>query len=412
MYSATAKGLLSLAEQRLFNTGLFITTSIKISPVDSIYSDLIVTVKERFYTYPNLIFELADRNFNEWWTLHHHNLRRTNYGFVISQKNVRGRNETLKLRLQGGLVRKAELFYNFPYIHKKQRAGLGLALSFISTPSVAYTLSRNKLVNTHGDHWLENRFYTGLKGVYRNKYYSWHYLNILFNMRTIANDVQELNNNYLGKNKTKIRYLTLGYTFSRDKRDFQYYPLKGNYFKTELQKNGIGLLGSLNTFSARFEYARYFDLGKNFFFASGATGLFSVPLNQPFFLLPAMGFGNDVVRGYELYVVKGQAYGILKNSLKYRFLQHTFHINWLPVKQFMTIPFAIYLTANADAGYVWDKYHMPENALFANRLLPGGGMGLDFVTFYDVVIRTEYSINSRGECGFYLSFAAAIGGKR
>jgi hypothetical protein len=43
-----------------------------------------------------------------------------------------------------------------------------------------------------------------------------------------------------------------------------------------------------------------------------------------------------------------------------------------------------------------------------NNFLIGGGTGLDWITYYDVVIRTEYSANKMGEYNFNISFVAPI----
>ena len=42
-----------------------------------------------------------------------------------------------------------------------------------------------------------------------------------------------------------------------------------------------------------------------------------------------------------------------------------------------------------------------ENAL-SNSLLHSAGIGIDIVTFYDVILRFEYSFNQLGQNGLYL----------
>jgi hypothetical protein len=46
---------------------------------------LLVDVNERWYTFPVPIFELSDRNFNEWWQNYNHDFRRVNYGLRLYQ---------------------------------------------------------------------------------------------------------------------------------------------------------------------------------------------------------------------------------------------------------------------------------------------------------------------------------------
>ncbi len=46
---------------------------------------------------------------------------------------------------------------------------------------------------------------------------------------------------------------------------------------------------------------------------------------------------------------------------------------------------------------------MPLNKRFTDKLFGGYGLGLDFVTVYDMVIRTEYTITNQNHRGFFLS---------
>ena len=70
-------------------------------------------------------------------------------------------------------------------------------------------------------------------------------------------------------------------------------------------------------------------------------------------------------------------------------------------KAYGKIPFRIYLKGYADMGYVYNKNNTNVNPL-NNKFLYSGGLGIDIVTIYDVVLRFEYSINQRGERGFYI----------
>lgn len=359
-----------------------------------------------------IIFELADRNFNEWWEQRNRDLNRINYGGYLVQKNMRGRNETLRMRLQWGFTRKAELFYSFPYIQKNQRGGLNLSFSYIFTRYVPYTLDRHRLVFFNSDNLILKRLYTGAQYVYRNKFYNWHHFGLEYHHQSIEDTVAAINENYFGNGKTTRNYFQLSYVFTRDKRNFQYYATKGSFIKGEIIKTGLGIFKDVNIISFRSDILKYFDLGKNFFYATGITGRLSFPDDQPFYNERALGYGTDIVRGYELFVINGEDFGLWKNSMKYRFLNRTINIDWLPFPQFSTIPLAIFLTANFDAGYVNDQYTLTGNRILSNRILPGGGPGIDFVTYYDSVLRLEYSFNILGENGFFIHFESAIGGRK
>jgi hypothetical protein len=76
------------------------------------------------------------------------------------------------------------------------------------------------------------------------------------------------------------------------------------------------------------------------------------------------------------------------------------------IKKFSKIHFAVYWNCYLDMGYV----HLanPMNNTLANQFLIGGGSGVDWVTYYDIVIRTEYSINQFGNTNFNISFVSPL----
>ena len=75
----------------------------------------------------------------------------------------------------------------------------------------------------------------------------------------------------------------------------------------------------------------------------------------------------------------------------------------MPLEQFQYIPYALYLKTYFDVGYGRNTQNLEGNAPLADKLLMGTGVGLDFVTMYDFVIRAEYSFNNINEHGFFLS---------
>jgi hypothetical protein len=75
--------------------------------------------------------------------------------------------------------------------------------------------------------------------------------------------------------------------------------------------------------------------------------------------------------------------------------------------KFKNVPNAFYLNAGFETGYVRDNQFAQSNFL-ANQYQFGYGLGLDYVTYYNMVFSLEYSINRMGESGFFLHFAAPI----
>ena len=126
--------------------------------------------------------------------------------------------------------------------------------------------------------------------------------------------------------------------------------------------------------------------------------------NIPYANYSAMGYGRIFVRGYEIYVIEGPSYFLNKTTLKKRIFSRIWNIDRSPIPQFNYFPLAIYLKAFADVGYAnnYAAYEKAElNTRLSNRALGGGGVGLDFVTAYDVVLRIEYTFTTQQQSGFF-----------
>ena len=83
------------------------------------------------------------------------------------------------------------------------------------------------------------------------------------------------------------------------------------------------------------------------------------------------------------------------------------HLGFVPSPKFSTVPYAFYLNAYFDEAYVHDDQFKQLNFL-SNAWESGYGAGIDFVTYYDMVFRFEYSFNKLGESGFFIHFTAPI----
>ena len=200
---------------------------------------------------------------------------------------------------------------------------------------------------------------------------------------------------------------SLNYSFKWDRRNVKNYPTQGSYFDFKLFKDGLGILSDVNSFYLTSHLKKFWQLSDNIYFASSVKTKFTVK-DAPYYLLNGFAFGNDLVRGYELYVVNGDNYGLAKLQLRYSLLKNkVFNVRAIQFEKFNKIPLNIYLGAYFDAGYAELKNDVQNNSL-SNTTLYGGGVSLDFVSYYDLVVRVEYSINRLNEKGLFLHFIAPI----
>ena len=415
--NADTAALFRREANNIFNTKLFVfqtvqTGNYKPGPSDTGLgtADIYVNVKERWYTWPYPILELADRNFNEWYYNRHHDWHRINYGAFVTQNNLTGDKDPLKVRLQTGFSNKIELSYAMPYINAKLNEGLRLSVSYQTQTNLAVSTLYDTLhfINFADNRVLRTKYNASLGYTLRRGLYKTHTLDLDYNQSSIADTLAKLNPRYFLDGATRQRYSQLEYNYLLDRRNIRQYALKGFYFNLQLQQ--LGLLPGEDVFisSTRIVYARYHTLGHNFSFAWRADVGLSTPRRQPYSNWRALGFTNRIIRGYDRYVLEGPQTFLLKNSLRKRVFSRVIDLPLVGLKQFKRMPLDIYLKTYADAGYVRNDLVLPQNTLLINTPLIGGGLGLDIVTFYDAVIRLEYSYNKLGERNFFFYLTTDI----
>jgi outer membrane protein assembly factor BamA len=404
------------SKQNLLNTSLF--NFVTVAPYcsrDSLLpcskTDVIVSVRERWYTWPAPIFEVAEQNFNTWWR-NGHNLQRASYGFFLWRYNFRGRKESIALICRFGYAQQFGAQYAIPYVNKKHTLGMVFTGTFTRSHEVAYTTRNNKMLFYKDREGYIRREVSGsIMLTYRYGFYVRHSLDFRYTRLNVNDTVTDLAPDYFAGGKDEMEYFSMSYRLTRDKRDIRAYPLTGFYEELELTKHGLGILPgeSLDVFFITIGARQYQQVLRKTFFAIMFRYRWMAGATPPYFHQRALGFSN-YIRGYEYYVIDGQSYALSKVSLRYQVLKPTvYRVPWLPVEKFNTFHVAIYTGIYADAGYVRDNASaVSDHNYLANTLLYGYGAGIDFVTYYDVIIRVEYSFNRQGENGFFLHMGSAF----
>ncbi|WP_031530736.1 BamA/TamA family outer membrane protein [Dyadobacter crusticola] len=402
--AALLREKLEIDRRKVINTNLFITVELLPKPnPDSLHTDIVIVVKERWYLIALPVFQLADRNFNEWWYERKRDLSRTTYGAYFSYGNVTGRADKLRFLAEFGFIPKFEIAYTLPYLDKAQKTGITIGTSFSINKTTAFRTWNDKLQYLASEDVNRRRFYTYVSLTRRNKYYAFHSVDLRWSQSRISDTIAILNPNYMLDGRKQQQYVQLTYTFSYDKRDNVQYALQGQSYSAQVSKLGILPGDDVNTLYFYGSYRKYLPLGKNFYFNTGIKGRVSFPKKQPYMQTIGLGYRNDLVRGYELYVVDGQDYALVKNELKYRLFSFQKQLSFIPIRQFNTIPLAAYLNTFADAGYVKNNYPEFSNTKLGNSMLYGAGAGLDLVTFYNIVARFNVTLNAEGERRFFFN---------
>lgn len=390
---------------KIYNTNLFNTVEIEILELDSSNVDVLIKLTERWYLYPGIIFELSDRNFNDWWVNRNHDLSRVNYGVRLNKYNLRGRDETLLLTAQFGFENLFLLNYTIPYIDKNQKIGMIMDVGYAEYKNLPYQ-TINHLPTFLISRELQKRsFGVSVTGSYRKSFYTKHYISTGFSASSVSDSVTVLNPEYYRMGDSSQKYFKLSYSYSRDYRDNHTYPLHGNWIIATIGKSGLGIYKDLDRWYLNANYYQYFDFGKGFFLGTNIGGHLTTK-DVPYSRYSGLGYENYIVRGYELTVIEGYQAILFKSSLKKRLFKTsaTLDERWMPMKQFQRWPIASYSKVFFDGAYVNNYPGYTQSQLLTNKLLYSIGLGLDFVTIHDMTIRLEQSYNAEGDWNFVLGF--------
>jgi outer membrane protein assembly factor BamA len=390
----------------LRNTSLFHFVSMDTCNCEEAKCDVQILLTERWYTWPFPIFELSERNFNVWWE--HKDFSRVNYGCYIVQENFRGRKEIVKLLLRFGYDKKFSLSYKLPFISRKMRAGMSFSLGYSSNHETPYrSLNNGQVFLKSSNGPIRQNYFLSAEYVYRKGHFTAHTFNVFFDRYLFSDTLHQLNIEF--PEKGGANFTGLFYSISVNKRDFNTYPLKGYYFYAEANQRGLGIMSGerkQSSLSVKFSYRHYFRLSKLNFFSFGLILKSTLAGETPYYIQKGLGYGEETVRAYEYYVIDGKHFALIKSQYRFRILgEKIIRLKFLKTEKFNTIPVGIYLNLFSDGGYAGSFRSDPLNPL-DHTLLVGSGAGIDLVTYYDKVLRLEYSINRKKEHGLFIHFSS------
>ena len=400
--------LFSDTRLQILSTGLFNDVILNLSDYRTAEgtTDITITVEENWYLFPVPIFELADRNFSVWWNEQDKSLARTNYGVRINHFNTTGNRDALKLVAHLGYTRKLELQYGYPYWKWNNKLGIAGNIIYSDTKEIAYKTENNKSLfyKDEDERNMLSRFRVGPELKYRPSVYSFHSLRIEYHHNKIDEIIAtDLNPDYFQDGRTDLRFFFIEYDYSYDKRTYPSYPLGGYLIFGNIKKEGLGIFDGFNNLSISFGFEKHFSLKEKFILSSRNKAKANITRGDVAFANnTGIGWGSDIVGGYELYVMDGTDYYISGNSVKWLLYDNNKSTaSWLP-EQFRKMNISIFLRANFDFAYVNEPLYIETNFL-NNRWIYGYGPAVDLILFNNFQYSFEYSINDIGEKGLYFS---------
>jgi outer membrane protein assembly factor BamA len=388
------------ARRQLMNTTLFLSVVVAAESYEGNKANILVEVKERWYLFPAPYFKPVDRNLNQWIVEQKASLSRVNYGAKLYYYNATGRNDKLKAVYVNGYTRQVSFSYDRLYIDKQLKWGLRTSFNSGRNREINYNTVADKQAFFKNDNQFVGRFLNASAEVtYRRAIRTRHSFGISYTKQEVADTIIRLNPTFIEEGKNKISYPSLYYSMSYFDLDYIPYPTRG--YGAEVYAVKRGVTSSFSSWELYAKAAAYRSISPKTFYSFILNAGIKAPFKQPYFNRRFLGYGDSFLQGYEYYVIDGLAGGFLKATLNQQLLN--FKVRVPPLKkgkEATIVPIRILSKVFANTGYVYDPD--PGTSLLSNRMLYSGGVGIDIVTFYDIILRFEWSFNQLGENGLYL----------
>lgn len=397
--------LIRASEINLNNTRLF--NSVRINFKETAAGcEWVITVDEAWYVYPVVIFDLADRNFNVWWREQERALDRVNIGIQLDHFNLTGHKDQLKATAQIGYTHKYEFEYDYPFLNAAGTWGLNMAFLYRSNKEVGYRTENNKLEFYQEDDFIYHRRRFTVDVYHRPRFRQVHNFKVEFYNNDISTSVVEnYNPDFFNGQRNRIRYFVLQYTYVDNQLDHFNYPLNGYYLEGTIRKEGVGIFNEVNMLSVTGEVEYYTQINDRWAHGHKIKGRAQLQRDNPgYYHYTALGYSDNQVRGYELYVIDGLDYIFSEHRINFQIFDKSWTFGkWMFLEQFKHPRLQLFAALAFENGFVNSPYFNSDNPL-ANRWLVGGGPSLDLVIYNHFLFKVDYSINGLGEKNLFLHF--------
>jgi len=386
------------ARRQLMNTALFHQVTVALKSFSGYDVDILIDVKERWYLFPLPYFKPVDRNFNQWLVKENASLDRVEYGVKVLHNNATGLNDKFSLWLIDGYTRQVSMFYDRYYIDKRLKWGLKTGLALGENREVNYITQNNKqLFYKDPDNFIRSFFTAYGELSYRKRIKTRHKFGLAFTHEKIDDTITVLNPAYFKNGSKSISFPTLYYSMNYFDVDYIPYPLTGYLASVDFEKRGFSR--QMNSWQTTVKAGGNWKLANKMYTGVRLAGSIRFPFRQPYYNQRMLGYRDFFMQGYEYYVMDGAAAFYLRTSLSREIVK--FNIR-MPVQKstITSIPFRVYAKTFVNMGYAYNP--VPETNNLNNRPLYSWGVGFDIVTFYDFILRIEWSFNHLGENGLYL----------
>ncbi len=376
-------------------TSLFNFVDITLIQPDSSYSEITITVQERWYYIPKFRMKTVEENINAWFI--DKNFNHITTALIITDENFRGRNEKLSISGSLGYNKSIGITYFKPSIFNFRHIGIGGDIQWNNNMEASYGLFDYKPRYTRSSRTsLIKNIQGTLQLYYRPSLTIDELFTIGYHYTQFDDSLRALNRIYF-PNKTQ-QLIRLTSKLKIDLRNNKAYPTTGSYFDliaekvidAKLSEKSINF--SMITLNARY----YKTIYTNTLFAIGGSIMGSYSNNYMPTFNKSIGQSGLELRSFEHYLLPIQNAAIIRTTLKYQLLNAVrFKVPRLNNPKFGIMHYALYATLFADGAAIdlQREANYEQQISINNKYLYSIGAGLDYSTYYDLVFRTEYSYN-------------------
>jgi outer membrane protein assembly factor BamA len=401
------------SRENIINTKLFLTVDMYLEEVEGKSYKIRIDVKERWYFWVFPVIQLDHPNFNDW--LKSPDFSLLTQGIFVSHNNMWGLSHQASFIGYFGSSNGLGLGYYIPWIGKGQKIGLRIGGIYRNSSVVEYGSLQNErqLIFEPGsmkEFTLVNTL-TLRPGLYNYGKVKVAFDNVQISDELYNRTLDESLASFLPLGMQDIYYLSLYAEYAYDSRNNKAYPLKGTYMKGFVDKYGLGIIShDVDYFYYGVDMHFYQRISDRWYTSEMFKLVESSGENISYKFKQNLTSGDDFIRGYDLYALRGDDMYYFRSNLKYNVIKPGI----LPPRKekhkdskFRNVPYAFYINLIADVGFMRDEFYGDYNP-YNNKGLFSWGLGMDFISYYDLVLRFEYMYTSIGTHGFFFGFGMPI----
>lgn len=401
------------SRENIINTQLFLSADLYLEEVEGTDYRLRIHVKERWYFWVFPVVQLDYPNFNDW--LQDPDLSRLTQGVFMSHNNLFGLSHQGSVLGYFGSSQGVGIGYYIPWIGKGEKIGMRLGALYRNSTVVEYGSLDNERQLIFEEGSLKQFDFLATFTL-RPGLYNYGKMRITASSHSVSDQVLALTGSdslasFLPDGRQSAAFINMYLEYSYDSRNNRAYPLKGNYLKGFVDKRGMGIVSqNVDYFFYGVDMHFYQKLSDRWYTAEMFKMVNSSSEDIAYHFKQNLTAGDDFIRGYDYFALRGDEMYYFRSNLKYNVIKPAI----LPARKekhrdskFRNLPYAFYLNLIADVGYMKDNFYGPYNP-YNNRLLYSWGLGVDFISYYDLVFRFEYVFTNIGTRGFFFGFGLPV----